>query len=428
MKSSLRINPKITLGVSLAVLATLIVLISWTLLRVQKTLDEMACFKNVVQIKSALRIYAADNRLEDRQVYEEAGTLLAKEDFCRIRAAHWRFSRDGIFPACPASPRSETQSYMGRKSSDVIWSDPFPVVWEKKPYHDNKRHVLLSDGKIVLMSEPEFRALGNPSGATSALSARPMAPTEIVTFKKQIQESITTQRPQWSQAQGKSLADLIISEAMSKTPGGLHQSDATKIMKSLEHCLSKFDSSPEEPVLKVTQEYFRWAVADFASRKEMSNEERAELEQSLRDCFSKAVTLLKNDLPSDLHGQIDQSAESNLQYAIRSMQDPLFPGLKRPIPKEKFEEFLKQCANSWQQKKAVLLGHGGANRFKTQDGRYHEIVKGAIEIPFRVLRQQIEYCEVLFDEPLKKAMEEFKASKQKEFQLRKERELGGANR
>jgi len=268
--------------------------------------------------------------------------------------------------------------------------------------------------------------LGNPPVATPAVSAQPKVSPDTVTFKNQIQESVTTQRPQWSQAQCETLVNLIVSEMTSKMPGRLSQSDATNVLKSLPHCLSKFDPSPDEPVQKMTQEYFRWAIADLATRKEMPNEKKVELEQDLRDCFSKAATMLKNDLPSDLGGQIDQSAESNLQYALRTMQDPLSPGLKHPIPKEKYEEFLKTFADSWQQKKAALDRHGGVAKFKTQDGGYDEFVKGCIEISFRVLRQQTEYFGVSFDDPLEKAIEEYNAGKAKEFQLKREQKLRGA--
>ena len=76
----------------------------------------------------------------------------------------------------------------------------------------------------------------------------------------------------------------------------------------------------------------------------------------------------------------------------------------------------------------MLDRHGGITRFKTAEGGYDQFAKDGIEIAFRVLRQQTEYFGVSFDDPLKKAMEEFTANKQKEFELRKAQKSGGTNR
>ena len=112
-----------------------------------------------------MRLYGGNNGLDDDELYRMADSLLSSTNFMRSSGYGWRFSRDGIFPACPMSSEVETQSYEGFRGTNFHLSNGLPVMWEKGPYHGGKRHVLLYRGteflQHKLVPESEFRSLTN---------------------------------------------------------------------------------------------------------------------------------------------------------------------------------------------------------------------------------------------------------------------------
>lgn len=138
--------------------------------RVARTANPIICSKNLAEIRLALMLYATDIRMQADQVYAHAGWLIAQTNFNMKYAYNkersvttWRFSRDGVFPACPEAPASETESYTGLKSTNRNLENGSLVVWEKGLYHEGSRHVLFFDGHVELVPEAKFHFLTNPA-------------------------------------------------------------------------------------------------------------------------------------------------------------------------------------------------------------------------------------------------------------------------
>lgn len=128
----------------------------------RKWLNDLMCRKNLLFMRFAMSLYAGDNNNhDDIEVYRRAGYLISDTNFFQRYAVSWRYSRDGIHPVCPTAPRSQTQGYEGRPPSGRISFGYFASLWEKQPGHAGKRHVLMSDGQILLIPETKFHALTN---------------------------------------------------------------------------------------------------------------------------------------------------------------------------------------------------------------------------------------------------------------------------
>jgi len=132
------------------------------------------CFKNVWRLQIFLGDYAAENGIPEAKLYETAGNYITNRTLMleHTKIYPWRFFRDPAFPACEKSPKSEIMSYEGRLQPPVNPAKPYLVLWEKKPYHWKwgQRNVLMSTGKIELLTEEDFQRLmkeqpaGTPSG------------------------------------------------------------------------------------------------------------------------------------------------------------------------------------------------------------------------------------------------------------------------
>lgn len=127
----------------------------------KQSLNDLMCRKNLTFLRLPLSLYAGDSGLTDSQAYWQAASLMSDTNFLQRYQMRWRFSRDGIHAACPLSPWSEVESYEGRRPTERVSLSYFASVWEKKPYHDGKRHVLMSDGRAILIPEAKFAILTN---------------------------------------------------------------------------------------------------------------------------------------------------------------------------------------------------------------------------------------------------------------------------
>jgi hypothetical protein len=154
----------------------------------RRGMDPLMCWKNLHEFSIVMTLYAGDNGLDEREVYQRAGFLVGSTNFnlkCgffhgeekkkrkpqnfkgtgKNECNNWRYSRDGLFATCPASPRHEILSYEGWPTTNVVMTRNLPVLWEKGPYHDGKRHILQYDGTgflhPILVTEAEFHALTN---------------------------------------------------------------------------------------------------------------------------------------------------------------------------------------------------------------------------------------------------------------------------
>lgn len=145
---------------ALAVCAVLYaILMGVCYVQVRPVLHRTMCLKNLVQFGFHLRLYAGDH---GEETFRNTGFLIQDTNFFqKAYLLRWRFSRDGINPACPASLRDEINSYEGIQSPTLILTNSSPIAWEKYPYHQGRRHVLFFDGHVALVSEPEFQATSN---------------------------------------------------------------------------------------------------------------------------------------------------------------------------------------------------------------------------------------------------------------------------
>jgi len=229
---------------------------------------------------------------------------------------------------------------------------------------------------------------------------------------------VIRQKPLWESASRQELADFITVQLTSQVADGLTAETQSRILKYLDHNLSMIDSSPGEAVLKMHQEYYRWAINDYCNRKEFPPERVKRLESQITDFFSKAETTLKKELAPDFHEQIDEIAKANRERLLRSLQDPLFPGLKRDIQSGKFDDFLKAFSTSWEEQKKLvspfldrlaLLGQPAGSEMERR------IIIDGIKVTFLGASVEIEYFRVTFDQLLEAARAAMLAERQQEF-------------
>lgn len=241
---------------------------------------------------------------------------------------------------------------------------------------------------------------------------------DLDAFSQEVEQRVAAQRPQWSKVQQRDLAVQIVTELATKMPEGLSQSVASKVLEHLESDLRRISvgQAPDEEAVTITQEYFRWAIADYAGRKAMTDAQVAELEAGVRECFARATKMLKNQIPAALHDVIDRSAMTNLTYTLRSIRDPLFPGLKRSLTQEKYEECLREFENlrkhQQQQREQVerfreqarqLAQQAGATNMSREPQWSDDLEKVSIEGAFLHLRSLLEYSGVTLPEAMQQA-------------------------
>lgn len=234
--------------------------------------------------------------------------------------------------------------------------------------------------------------------------------------KEQLINTVMEARPEWSQSQAEDLASLIASESSAKAPALLTESMGPSFTECVQHELSRLDTSPSEETVGLTQQYFRWAVAQRASRGDLTADGALQVERTVQDCFVKATAILTNDLPRDLHEITKQKGEAALQGTLKSVRSPLFPGLKQPIPLEQYDVFLKEFSGFWQTQKKQFDKLGGLSAFQSDTGEYEEIVKGVIEAAFGVLKGRIEWFGVSIDDPLKQAIQAWRTQKRSDIE------------
>src|SRR5688572_21358720 len=111
---------------------------------VRRGMDRMMCHKNLSFFGFAMSLYEADNHLSEFGAYPAAAPLIGDTNFhAHYLGRGWRYSRDGIHPACPASPSREMMSYEG-------WPTNAPAflksLWEQAPYAPTPRRETSNQG------------------------------------------------------------------------------------------------------------------------------------------------------------------------------------------------------------------------------------------------------------------------------------------
>jgi len=231
-------------------------------------------------------------------------------------------------------------------------------------------------------------------------------------FLQQFKQGLMKARPGWTEAECADIADAVASQLGLCTRVQLTSAVASNLLDYIELDLHKIDSSADDHVFKMTKEYFRWSLEYFCQRDDMLQGEKSALLQNITDCFAKAVDAMKKDLPRELQAQADASMQANLKYIVDCMEDPLYPGLKALIATDEFDKFLETFTNSWAMKKSAFerLGGGSILKFK-QKPLTEEFIAWGIEIPFRVLGQQMAEFGVELDEALKNAVHDYYTSR-----------------
>jgi len=246
------------------------------------------------------------------------------------------------------------------------------------------------------------------------LVGAPGTPGDLHTFEDQILAWITKARPAWSEEQRQRLAGVIVSDLKAKLGSRLTDELRANILKCFDGTVSIFDGSADEPTVRMTVEYYRWAIAELVVRKPITGEQLKQREEQIRKCFAEAVVAIKPLFPADLHQQVDRSAESNLERTLNSLHDPLFPGLKLNLSPDHVTVAIKTSQASCQDILGVFDRAGGLSKLKKRDGSYQDVVPGAAEVAFRELRHDLEYFQVTFGPELLKATNTYQEERRKE--------------
>src|ERR1051326_2152821 len=241
---------------------------------------------------------------------------------------------------------------------------------------------------------------------------------DVDSFKERVAQCVAKGRPQWSQEQRAGLATLIVPELRTKMGDRLDQTAASNILDHLEFAVNRIGigASSDAAAVAVTQEYFRWAIADYASRSDMTAEQIAELEKQIRDCFGEVVNTLGKEITSDLHERLGQSAAKHLEGTLRSMHDPLFPGLKHPISTEQFGQLVKEWSDFRQHGRQMREKHGISDRLKGMPASDEFRAVTEVEAPLMQLRSTIESFGVTYSESFQQAMAGAAAQRQGDFE------------
>lgn len=242
---------------------------------------------------------------------------------------------------------------------------------------------------------------------------------ESLTFKEQVAAAVKMQRPQWKQDDCAMLTAFIVSELENMIPNGPSLNQASNIVEYLEHNLSMIDATPGDSVVALNKEYYRWAIGEYVKRKPIEPRQNNRLHRQIENCFSNAVGLLKVELPPDLIKQADEASRANCLHALKSMRDPLFPGLKSSIDDKEFDQFIKSCLDSWKKKQETFEKCGGMKTFKKESGEYDKIVSAGVQIPFMDLRNQIEYFGVIWPKEVRQAIDACNAERKSSFDKRR---------
>lgn len=116
----------------------------WSYSHASKLRSERAFERNLIFLRHALTFYELDNGITSSKSYETAGLLIVNDSFVEKYVSPLFKGRS-----------VPVQLYEGRTSPPKDPTKPFPVLWNKEPYH-NKKFVLLSTGQIVRMTPSEF--------------------------------------------------------------------------------------------------------------------------------------------------------------------------------------------------------------------------------------------------------------------------------
>jgi len=255
-------------------------------------------------------------------------------------------------------------------------------------------------------------AVGALAGAL--LAGAPGTAGDHHAFKEQILTHIQKARPAWSEEQRQRLAGVIVSDLQTKLGSKLTDELRADLLKYFDSTVSIFDASADAPTVKMTVEYYRWAITELAARRPIANDQVKQMEEQIRKCFAEAAVAVKPLFPADLHQQIDRSASTQLHQTLNSLYDPLFPGLKNGLTHEHIAAAIKTCQASCQEILEIFDEMGGLSKLKKPDATYDEAVRAPFEIAFRQLRVGLEYSQVVFGPELAEAMKAHQHEKQKQ--------------
>lgn len=197
----------------------------------------------------------------------------------------------------------------------------------------------------------------------------------------------------------------------------------SKILEHLELGLQRVDPAPDEAAVELNRQYCRWEIASLVARKPMTADETQQLKKDVTECFSKFTEQLKKEYPAALQAEVAQNAATYLDITLKSMDDPLFPGLKKPIQKEQYQAILQMATDFWKQQKTMFDNYvARAAAFQANNpagaAELEAVKKAPIKEAFMMLLGGMQDFGVEYDEPLKQAVQKWSAIRQEEFKKR----------
>lgn len=141
MSKRLGLNSWVFLGIFCA---SVLCIAIWSFSCASSKHSETVFERNLIYLRQACDMYAADNGMTASKVYETAGLLTADASFVEKYISQRLKGRN--IPA---------QLFEGRTSPPRDASKCFPVIWNTAAFH-HKRFVLLSTGRIIQMTPSEF--------------------------------------------------------------------------------------------------------------------------------------------------------------------------------------------------------------------------------------------------------------------------------
>lgn len=260
------------------------------------------------------------------------------------------------------------------------------------------------------------------AGANAVISDPPKAsvPSEAnpEAFESRLKGHIQKQRQLWSEDQCSQLARFIHSELQAKLGDQLTAHLRSSILASFEFDFKNFTvysnlkGIPQDQYYKLAHEYYRWAIADLSKRRSMTAVELEQTEKSIKDGISTLSKRIGKDYTSEFAPIISEAATAVTEKLTRSINDPLYPGLKQALTASQIEkineeayDFSKNIRKNFLDNGRFLKGPTATNTNKT--AALTQLAKQEIAMTFGIFQSEMLASGVTFDGGYQKQLTEY---------------------